>query len=217
MVHCDRCHSKFSSYSALKQHYHTKHPNAKLPAKQQSQLNHEVELTKYTTNLPSLHRSNLKLKAIIVIAIALIAGASYYFLTTPRECSERSSSVSLAASPEDFRGEIAIGLRQATSDQYLVRIGYGIGHDLNTVVTIYCVTVTLVSITLSNFQIQTVNKSFSNSTSADIGPGAGNGYGGWFDFGPFPKPVEADVRIVVYVYGLSPFTLERNARANASF
>jgi hypothetical protein len=79
MVDCDRCHKKFTTYAALKQHYGNQHPNAKWPDTFENKLLDEKNLQTYKANLHPTRTSHTKL-ILAVVLIVVVVGASWAFL-----------------------------------------------------------------------------------------------------------------------------------------
>jgi hypothetical protein len=79
MVQCDRCHRKFATYAALKQHYVNQHTNAKWPDKFESKLSEEQSIEAYKSNLHPTRSSHTKL-IIAVVLILIVAGAGVVYL-----------------------------------------------------------------------------------------------------------------------------------------
>jgi len=81
MVDCDRCHKKFATYAALRQHYSNQHPNAKWPETFENQLNEERKLQAYKTNLHPARSSHTRLLAAVVL-IVIVIGAAWVYVPT---------------------------------------------------------------------------------------------------------------------------------------
>lgn len=79
MVECDRCHRKFTTYAALKQHYGNQHPNAKWPEAFENKLIDEKNLQAYKANLHPAQSSHTKL-IIAAILIVIVIGAGWIYL-----------------------------------------------------------------------------------------------------------------------------------------
>jgi hypothetical protein len=79
MVDCERCHRKFATYAALKQHYSNQHPNVKWPDAFENELIEEKNLQAYKANLHPSQRSNTKIISAIIL-IVVILGAAWVFL-----------------------------------------------------------------------------------------------------------------------------------------
>ncbi len=79
MVACDRCHRKFSTYAALKQHYVDQHPNAKWPDAFEGKLVEEKNLQGYKANLRPTQGSHTKL-IIAAVLIVIVVGAGWIYL-----------------------------------------------------------------------------------------------------------------------------------------
>ncbi len=78
MVECDRCHRKFVTYAALKQHYSNQHPNAKWSVGFETRLNEERNLEAHRATLHPNRSSHTKLiMASILIVIVIGAGLIY--------------------------------------------------------------------------------------------------------------------------------------------
>jgi len=78
-VECDRCHKKFGTYAALKQHFVNQHSNAKWPDAFETKLTEEKGLQAYKANLRPTQRSRTKL-IMAVILIAIVGGAAWIYL-----------------------------------------------------------------------------------------------------------------------------------------
>lgn len=79
MVACDRCHRKFGTYAALKQHYGNQHPNAKWPDAFENKLIDEKNLQGYKAKLHPTRSSHTKL-IVAVILIVVVIGAAWIYL-----------------------------------------------------------------------------------------------------------------------------------------
>lgn len=79
MVECDRCHKKFATYAALKQHYGNQHPNAKWPDEFESKLTDEKNLQAYKANQHPAAKSHTKL-IIALILIVIVIGAAWIYV-----------------------------------------------------------------------------------------------------------------------------------------
>ena len=77
MVECERCHKKFGSYAALKQHYGGRHPNAKWSDAFEARLAEENNLRAYAANLRPGRGSNRTL-LIGVVLVLVVVGAGIY-------------------------------------------------------------------------------------------------------------------------------------------
>jgi hypothetical protein len=79
MVDCDRCHRKFNSYAALKQHYGNQHSNAKWPGAFETQLVEENNLQGYRVNPRPTHNSHARLVVAVILIVIVIGAASLNF------------------------------------------------------------------------------------------------------------------------------------------
>jgi hypothetical protein len=78
MVACDRCHRKFATYAALRQHYANQHPNAKWPEAFENKLVDERGLQTYKATLRPTKSSHTKLIVAIVLIVLVVGGGWYY-------------------------------------------------------------------------------------------------------------------------------------------
>ncbi len=79
MVECDRCHRKFATYAALKQHYGNQHPNAKWPDESEIKLHEEKNLEAHRATLHPNRSSHTKL-ILASILIVIVVGAGLVYL-----------------------------------------------------------------------------------------------------------------------------------------
>ncbi len=79
MVECDRCHRKFTTYAALKQHHENQHTNAKWPDTLESKLSEEQSLQAYKAKQHPTRSSHTKL-IIAAVLVLIVAGASMVYL-----------------------------------------------------------------------------------------------------------------------------------------
>lgn len=79
MVECDRCHKRFGSYAALKQHYGGQHPNAKWPDEYESQILHEKSLEAHRATLHPNRPSHTRL-IVLGILLVIVVGAGLIYL-----------------------------------------------------------------------------------------------------------------------------------------
>ncbi len=79
MVECDRCHRKFATYAALKQHYSNQHPNAKWPDESDIKLSEEKSLEAHRATLHPSRTSHTKL-IVASILIVIVIGAALIYL-----------------------------------------------------------------------------------------------------------------------------------------
>lgn len=101
MVECDRCHRKFVSYSALSQHFDTKHHNAQRPRELERELMAEKELDPYKTTVHYAQGSSkIKLAAFIIILIVAAGVIGYVTLTPPEQAT--GSTVGTGTAAPDF-------------------------------------------------------------------------------------------------------------------
>lgn len=78
LVACEKCHRKFSSYSALEQHYDSVHPKAKKPAELKDKVIAEVEAkVRYKSSLQSRRPSGFRVVVFILILIVAISVTAY--------------------------------------------------------------------------------------------------------------------------------------------
>lgn len=80
MVNCERCHRKFGSYAALKQHYINQHSNVNWPAELENELVREQESAGYRARAHPNRGSHLRL-TIAVILILIVIGAAWYYIS----------------------------------------------------------------------------------------------------------------------------------------
>jgi hypothetical protein len=80
MVACDRCHRKFASHSALKQHYAGQHPNVRWPEEFEKRLTTEREVESARRTIHPTRPSHNGL-IIAIFLIAIIAGGTAYFVS----------------------------------------------------------------------------------------------------------------------------------------
>jgi len=80
MVECDRCHRKFATYAALKQHYSNQHPNAKWSEALENRLNEEKDLQSQRAQLHPARRSHTML-IVAVVLIVIVIGAGWFYLS----------------------------------------------------------------------------------------------------------------------------------------
>jgi hypothetical protein len=79
VVECDRCHRKFTSYAALKQHYGDQHANAKWPDDFENKVTDERNLQAYKASQHPVQKSHTRL-IIAVILIVIVLGAAWIYL-----------------------------------------------------------------------------------------------------------------------------------------
>ena len=79
MVECDRCHRKFVTYAALKQHYGNQHQNAKWPDIFEKSLMDEKNLQGYKASLRPSQSSHTKL-ILAGVLIVIVVGAAWIYL-----------------------------------------------------------------------------------------------------------------------------------------
>jgi len=91
MAACDRCHRKFTTYAALKQHYGNQHPNAKWPDAFENEVIHEKSLQAYKANLHTTQNSHSKL-IMAAVLILIIIGAAWIYLPGMFQTSAGSSN-----------------------------------------------------------------------------------------------------------------------------
>ena len=78
MVECDRCHRKFATYAALKQHYGNQHPNAKWHDESEIKLNEERNLEAHRATLHPNRTSHTKLIVASILIVIVIGAAGIY-------------------------------------------------------------------------------------------------------------------------------------------
>lgn len=78
MVECDRCHRKFTTYAALKQHYSNQHPNAKWPDEADIKLNEEKSLEVHRATLHPNRTSHTKLVVASILLVIVIGATGIY-------------------------------------------------------------------------------------------------------------------------------------------
>lgn len=90
MVSCDRCHRKFSSYTALMQHYKDRHPNVASLAKLENHVAAERE-TQTLSRIETRPRgsSRIKILAFALIVIVAITVVGYVALTPKEQTTKR--------------------------------------------------------------------------------------------------------------------------------
>jgi hypothetical protein len=81
MIECDRCHKKFATYAALRQHYSNQHPNAKWPETFENELIEERKLQAYKTSIHPTRTSHARLFAAVILIVIVIGAASVYLPT----------------------------------------------------------------------------------------------------------------------------------------
>jgi hypothetical protein len=79
MVECDRCHRKFTTYAALKQHYGSQHSNARWPDEFESKVTDERNLHAYKASQHPAQKSHTKL-IVATILIVIVLGATWIYL-----------------------------------------------------------------------------------------------------------------------------------------
>jgi hypothetical protein len=78
MVECDRCHRKFVTYAALKQHYGDQHSNAKWPDALEGKLTEEKSLQTFKANVKPTQGSHTKLIIAVVLILVVVGGGLVY-------------------------------------------------------------------------------------------------------------------------------------------
>lgn len=78
-MNCDRCHRKFASYGALKQHYGNQHSNATWPAAFEKNLAEERNLQAHKVEMHPTRSSHTRL-IIAAILIVIVVGAGWIYL-----------------------------------------------------------------------------------------------------------------------------------------
>ena len=90
MVECNRCHRKFATYAALKQHYNNQHPNAKWLDAFENSLVEEKNLQGFKASLRPTRSSHTKL-ILAVGLIVIVAGAAWIYLPSMLQTGTGSS------------------------------------------------------------------------------------------------------------------------------
>jgi hypothetical protein len=98
MVECDRCHKRFGTYAALKQHFVNQHSNAKWPDAFETKLIEEKGLQTYKANLRPTQGSRTKL-IIAVLLIVIVAGAAWIYLPSVFQTPANPQCASFPFSP----------------------------------------------------------------------------------------------------------------------
>lgn len=84
MVSCDRCHRKFSSYSALEQHYERRHSSAKRPDWLQVKVADESKMGLEHRPVTYVHKSSrIKLGVFLVVIVLAVALVGYVLASSP--------------------------------------------------------------------------------------------------------------------------------------
>lgn len=78
MVECDRCHRKFVTYAALKQHYGDQHSNAKWPDALESRLVDEKSLQTHMASSTPTRGSHTKLILALILILVVVGGGMIY-------------------------------------------------------------------------------------------------------------------------------------------
>lgn len=100
MVTCERCHRKFPSYSALLQHYKTKHSNVTDLSQIERDVISENE-TKSLVKAEMQHHGASRTKlAVFLIIIVIAAGVIGYVAFKPQETT--GANISLGSAAPDF-------------------------------------------------------------------------------------------------------------------
>jgi len=81
MIECDRCHKKFATYAALRQHYSNQHSNAKWSERYENELIEEGKLQSYKTGIHPNRTSHTRLFAAVILIVIVIGAASVYLPT----------------------------------------------------------------------------------------------------------------------------------------
>ena len=81
MVECDRCHRKFTTYAALKQHFANQHPNAKWSEASETKLKEEMELQSHKASLRPARSSHAKL-ILAVFLVLIVVGAGWVYMSS---------------------------------------------------------------------------------------------------------------------------------------
>ena len=100
MVECDRCHSRFSSYAALSQHYEAKHHNVAKTTEIMKGVAAEKELEKYKAALHYAGGSSKTKLAAFVLILVIAVGVIGYVAFTPKQ--EAVESVGVGSIAPDF-------------------------------------------------------------------------------------------------------------------
>jgi peroxiredoxin len=97
MVTCERCHRKFSSYSALLQHYKVKHSNVTNLSDLEARVAAEKETESlYRISMNTRGPSRLKLLAFLLIVIIAIS-VTGYLVFVPKEAAAKRLGIGEAA------------------------------------------------------------------------------------------------------------------------
>lgn len=97
MVSCDRCHRKFSSYSALGQHYNRRHSSAKIPEYLEAGLAGERKNGLEQRPLSYVHKGSRIKLAVFLLVIVLAAALVGYVLMTPPKGGKKAVDVGSVA------------------------------------------------------------------------------------------------------------------------
>jgi peroxiredoxin len=85
LVECDRCHRNFSSYTALSQHYETKHHNARTTREIAKGLAAEKELERYEATVHHARSPSKAKFAVLFLILIIAAGVIGYVAFTPTD------------------------------------------------------------------------------------------------------------------------------------
>lgn len=86
MVDCDRCHRRFSSYSALEQHYERRHANAHRPEWIERRASDEKKISVVSRSAGYAHNgSSVKLAVFLIVIVLAISLVGYVVLSGPAE------------------------------------------------------------------------------------------------------------------------------------
>jgi protein-disulfide isomerase len=121
MVACDRCHGKFTTHAALKQHYGNQHPNAKWPDAFECKLIEEKNLQAYKANLHPTQRSHTKL-IIAAFLIAVILGGAAWYLASMSSAQSNQPLTAANGSTELLSGSPPV---QGTSSALITIVEFG--------------------------------------------------------------------------------------------
>ena len=93
MPSCDRCHRRFSSFAALKQHYANKHSNVRWPSEHEAKLvaEQEAEVAHKTRMLSRRPSRSKVIAAFLLILIAV--GIAWYVVSSSWSGSTSSSAL----------------------------------------------------------------------------------------------------------------------------
>lgn len=107
LVTCDKCHKKFSSYSALEQHYDSVHPKTRKPADLKGNVIAEVDANvRYKSSLQTRRPSGFRVMVFILILIVAISVTAYVaFSPKAQESGKSIGTLAPDFSLPDVNGE----------------------------------------------------------------------------------------------------------------